>query len=188
VAEDNSPVKIAIIGVAAYLGYMYLQKSGLWAQWFGGAAGSNVFTDPNSLLAYCQANPSGSATYNNQTATCAQWQAAAQKSGAGGSGSSGSSPTPPSNSAPTPSADDTALAASLVGTAKLQAGAKMNVWQWNYILLHMTPTAKNLNTSNNASEMTAADYVAARKAAGLSGLAWVRGVGSHSQIPYRWLQ
>ena len=30
-------LKIAVIGIAVYVGYRYLQSSGLWAQWFPGS-------------------------------------------------------------------------------------------------------------------------------------------------------
>lgn len=33
-----NPVKIVIFGLAAYLGYEWLQKSGLWAQYLGGVS------------------------------------------------------------------------------------------------------------------------------------------------------
>lgn len=38
--DDNAKMvlKVAIIGVAVYFGYRYLQSSGLWAQWFPSSA------------------------------------------------------------------------------------------------------------------------------------------------------
>lgn len=182
-ADDStsSIVKFAIIGVAAYLGYKYLQSSGLWVQWFGG---TSTFTDPASLQAYCTANPSGTATYNGQTGTCAQWMQAI--AAAGTHASNPPTTSNPAPTTPTPSPADAQLASNLVAAAKVQPSATMNVWQWNYVLLHMTPTETNLNTSNNAQEMTAGQYVAARHAAGLSGLAWAAPM-LHSQIPYRWV-
>ena len=77
-ADDTTGtiLKVGIIGVAGYLGYQYLQSSGLWAQFFGG----NSFTTAAQLISYCQANPTGSATYGGQTAPCSQWMAAAGSS------------------------------------------------------------------------------------------------------------
>lgn len=46
--DDNAKLmlKIALIGVAAYVGYRYLQSSGLWAQWFGSPANPSQVPAP----------------------------------------------------------------------------------------------------------------------------------------------
>jgi hypothetical protein len=184
VDDDSSGlIKFLIIGVAAYLGYEYLQSSGLWAQWFGG----NTFTTVPTLQTYCTANPNGTAVYNGQTGTCAQWMAAIAAQTAG------STPAATTSTAVVPatpaglSASDVALANSLAQAAQVQPTATMTGWQWNYVLLHMTPGETNLDSSTVGNEMTAAQYVAARNAAGLSGLGgWVP-PSPHSTIPYAWV-
>jgi hypothetical protein len=192
VGEGNSLLKFLIVGVAGYIAYDWLQTSGLWAQWFGGV---QTFTTPATLLAYCQANPSASASYNGQTGTCVQWQQAAGAQPATAAAViSPAASTPAAATSPAasePSAADVALANSLVTAAKTSASTTMNVWQWNYILQHLNPSEANLNTSNNAQLVTAAQYVALRTASGLSGLGVVMPTFpramAHSQIPYRWL-
>ena len=75
--DTKQLIKYAAIAAAAYFVYEWLQTSGLWAQWFGTTAATNTFTDPTLLMNYCQANPTGSATYTvngvSNTATCSQW-------------------------------------------------------------------------------------------------------------------
>lgn len=66
-------LKIGAVAVGAYLIWNWLQSSGLL-----GAATSSTFTTGDSLMTYCQANPTGSATYTDpsgvtSTATCAAW-------------------------------------------------------------------------------------------------------------------
>jgi hypothetical protein len=81
--DDNTKqlIKYGAMAAAAWFVYDWLQSSGLWAQWFGttAAAASNSFNNSASLIAYCQANPSGTAVYidpatgQSSIATCAQW-------------------------------------------------------------------------------------------------------------------
>jgi hypothetical protein len=78
--EDTKQlIKWGAIGLAGYFVYQWLQNSGLWAQWFGTSTASNSFNTSTALLAYCQANPNGTAIYvdpttgASSTATCAQW-------------------------------------------------------------------------------------------------------------------
>lgn len=40
--KSDGIIKIVVIGGVAYVAYMYLQKSGLWAQWFGGATAAGL--------------------------------------------------------------------------------------------------------------------------------------------------
>lgn len=76
-------IKYGAMAAAAYFVYQWLQTSGLWAQWFGGAsaASTNTFNTSTALLAYCQANSTGTAIYvdpstgASSSATCAQWLA-----------------------------------------------------------------------------------------------------------------
>jgi hypothetical protein len=76
-------IKYGAMAAAAYFVYQWLQNSGLWAQWFGGASATstNSFNTSTALLSYCQANPTGTAVYvdpstgASSTATCAQWLA-----------------------------------------------------------------------------------------------------------------
>jgi hypothetical protein len=74
-------IKYGAMAAAAYFVYQWLQNSGLWAQWFGGSSSTNTFNTSTGLLAYCQANPTGTAIYvdpatgASSTATCAQWLA-----------------------------------------------------------------------------------------------------------------
>ena len=67
-------LKIALIAGGAYALYVYLQKAGLIA------GSTSTFTDTPSLLNYCAANPTASASFNSGGAvasfTCAQWAAA----------------------------------------------------------------------------------------------------------------
>jgi hypothetical protein len=63
-----------MIAVAAYFVYDWLVSNGYLGSTV--AAASNAFTDPASLMNYCQANPTGSASYNGSLATCASWIAA----------------------------------------------------------------------------------------------------------------
>lgn len=81
--EDSTKqiIKGVAILAAGYFVYDWLQSSGLWAQWFGGAsvAAPNSFSNSTALLTYCQANPTGTAVFvdpttgASSTATCAQW-------------------------------------------------------------------------------------------------------------------
>lgn len=80
--NDKTKTIITVLGIgaAAYLIYQWLQSSGLWAQWFGGAL-ANTFSNPQQLLAYCQANPTGTATYQAAggspiSAPCSSWLSA----------------------------------------------------------------------------------------------------------------
>ena len=189
--DDSSSgiIKFLIIGVAVYLGYEYLQSSGLWAQWFGGSSAGNSFATVAALQAYCTANPNGTAMYNGQTSSCAQWlQAIAAASGSSTAATATQTQAPPANAAPAaPSAADVALANSLVSKAQLSSTSQLNYWQWNYILKEISPSDADYDGPANANEVTAAQYVAARTAAGLSGLGqWPR-MQIHSQIPYAWV-
>ena len=80
--QTKQLIKYGAMAAAAYFVYQWLQSSGLWAQWFGGStASTNTFNTSTALLAYCQANPTGTAVYvdpttgASSTATCAQWLA-----------------------------------------------------------------------------------------------------------------
>jgi len=208
VGDDSTSmvIKLAVLGVLGYLGYQYLQNSGLWAQWFGG--GVQNFTDPTSLLTWCNANPTLSATYNGQSGTCQQWiQASAQTSSSGSSSSASTSTTtsiPAATSTPsqpaqpartsTPPTGYTLTSAQqnlvnqLISTGKVSASTLYNVWQWNYVLNELTPGSTDLNTPNNAQTVTASQYVAWRAQYGLSGLevSW-RAPSPYSQVPYKWV-
>ena len=189
-AEDNSIVKYALIGVAAYLGYQWLQSSGLWAEWFGG---SSSFTDPTSLLTYCQANPSGSATYGGQTAACSAWMAAA--AGSTTPASTGTAPSPAATSTTvSPATNVTPLtAAQLMQAAGVtNASQTLTVDQWNYYVTNkIAPNATVTDLSAQGIQrgvndsVTAAEYISLRHQAGLSGM---RPGMAAVRNPYRWVQ
>lgn len=65
--EDNSLIKYGAIAGALFLVYKNWQTIGPYL----GFAPS--FTDQASLQAYCQANPTKSATFNGSTFSCAAW-------------------------------------------------------------------------------------------------------------------
>lgn len=181
--DDNAKnvIRLAAVAVGAYIAYQWLESSGMWAQWFG--ASSNVFTDPNALLAYCQKNSAGQATYSvsgkQTTATCAQWlaanQAASSSSGTAAPSSGSPSPTP---APPAPAIDQTLV-------AQLRAAAMANpilgtdkatVDQWNYLLNELNPVAIVTDLSSigivrgENDSMDAEAYVTLRSRAGLSGI------------------
>lgn len=65
--ETNSLIKYAAIGGALFL---------VWKNWpsIGPMLGfAPTFTDVPSLQAFCQANPTKSATFNGGTFSCAAW-------------------------------------------------------------------------------------------------------------------
>jgi hypothetical protein len=199
VAEDNTMtiIKFAAIGVGAYLLYEWLQSSGLWAQWFGGG---NSFSTPATLLTYCQANPTGSATYTGSgtptTATCAAWMAANGSS----STTSTTSSAPPATSTPAPEATIAPAAGSTL-VPRLQAAAfassalgadSATVSQWNYLLQQIWPSAPIIQNSTPAGtgSIPAATYVGYYLAQGfadpsLAG-AGVSGFNYYDEEPYKW--
>jgi len=184
-------LKVALIGVAAYFGYRYLQSSGLWAQWFGGVA-ANSFSDANQLLAYCKANPNGTAVYTGSgqsvTATCQQWIA-----------SMGSAPlTSPVSPTPTPSASVAPLnipvptSVQLLQVVNQQPGTlySSDQWCWAYNKATGTPCPSNAVAG---SSMSADQFVAALQAynrsggqVGVAGLDW-QGPVLYSRVHYKWL-
>lgn len=171
--NDDMKSLIKILGVAAgaYLLYQWLNSSGLWAQWFGGG---NSFSNAQQLLAYCQANPSGSATFVNpqtgqsQTATCAAWM---QANGAAPTSTAGATTTttnpPPQTSAATASVQPAAastmvprLEAAAVANPVL-GGNSANVSQWNFLLGQIWPSAPQISVTTPAgnNSIDAATYV-----------------------------
>lgn len=202
----NTGIKILIAVAVGFLGYEYAKKSGLWAQWFGG----NSFTTSTQLLAYCQANPSGSATYVDSTgkassATCAQWMQANPQAAARASASSGAS-TPSGGT--TPVSSTTAAPSSLTSTGMTQAqvlaaliaaaqanpilGSDLaNVDQWNFFLRTIEPAAAISDLSmvgvvrGQNDTMSAEQYMQLRAQAGLSGL--FPQVLSELEYPYKWV-
>jgi hypothetical protein len=188
VADDNQVIKFALIGVGAFLLYEWLQSSGMWAQIFGGA---NSFTTPATLLAYCQANPAGSASYGGQTAACSAWMQAA-----GGSASAAvPAPSPAATgSTVTPAATVTPLTvAQLLAAAGLTStpNATQTVDEWNYYVSNkISPTATVTDLSAQGIQrgvndsVTAAQYIALRQQAGLSGLKM--GL-AEVRSPYAWV-
>lgn len=204
--NTSSIVKIVGLGVGAYLLYQYLQSSGVWAQWFGG----NSFSNPQQLLAYCEANPNGSATYTGgatpATATCAEWIAANGGSAAPSAGTAGAttSTTASSTTSSTPSASVQPAAGSTF-ISRLQAAAaanpalgsdSANVSQWNFLVDQIWPSAPQISVSTPAgnNNINAATYVgyylgqgfpdpsSAAGNAGVSGF----GHGAYSDDPYSW--
>ena len=127
--DVNTIIIVLGLGAAAYLVYQYLQSSGLWAQWFGGAAG-NTFSTPASLLSYCQANPNGTAIYqaaggSPTSATCAQWLAA---NTAATPAPAGAAPTPTGTpSSPTPASTGLVIPSNLTVTPNINNSLSGNV-------------------------------------------------------------
>jgi len=48
--DKDTLIKVVIAGVVVYVGYSYLQSSGLWAQWFGGTPAPNPLPGTQTLL------------------------------------------------------------------------------------------------------------------------------------------
>ena len=195
---DNSILKFALIGGAAYLGYVYLKNSGLWAQWFGG----NSFTDAPSLLAYCQANPTGTASYGGQSAACSAWLQAAGQTPAG---TTSTTATPAATLSPvqtpavTPAQHVTPLTVTQLLNAANQNGyaASANTTftndQWNWFV-KFSPYAIDPNAVvdedltpygyKTGAELTAQQYISLRQQAGVSGIR-SRAIGFAN--PYGWV-
>ena len=182
--NEGGTIKIVLIAVAGYLGYQYLQSSGLWAQWFG--SGSSFTTAP-ALLAYCQANPTGTASFNGQSAPCAAWlQAASQQSPAAPATSQTAVVTPAPNA--TPLTVTQLLNAVAASGYPSNANTTYTVDQWNYfVTTQISPTAvvTDLTSVGNisAAQLTAAEYISLRQKAGLSGFRGSLGYAN----PYAWV-
>lgn len=191
--DKSSLIKIALVGVAGYLAYQYLQSSGLWAQWFGG----NSFTSAAQLLSYCQANPNGTASFNGQSATCSAWLQAEQTANQ-------PLPTPPVQTpavnpqTQTTASPSTTLTPAPAGqhvtpltVAQLQAviqkagydpNAKYTEDQFNYFVTNFIDASAvvDLPLGPTGSQMTAQQYITYRQQSGVSGL------GGWSN-PYAWV-
>ena len=63
--NKDALIKILVIGGGIWVLYTYLKSSGL----LPAALGGSTFSDPAALLAYCKANPTGSATYQVTSAS-----------------------------------------------------------------------------------------------------------------------
>jgi hypothetical protein len=167
-------LKWAAIGVGVYL---LLKETGLWAQIFGA---NTTFADSASLLAYCKANPNGTATFAGTTLPCSQWLAAASTPAAT---TTTSSPAPqPSipaatvaTTTPTPAPIDTALANQL--TNALQSGYGRNlgtVSEWNWLLTNQVKPGASIITQGTQyavdQQISATDYLNLRQSLGMSGV------------------
>jgi hypothetical protein len=168
--------------------YLILKQTGLWEQIFGGG---NSFADSASLLNYCHANPTGTATFNGHTLPCSQWLAAAP-------GASTPAPvsTNPQPSAPTPTpttavsipAIDTALAAQLSSTLQTGQGRTLGtVSEWNWILTNQVQPGASIITQATKyavdQQISAADYLALRQSLGMSGISGVpQGMGDWMEM------
>lgn len=174
--------KVALLGLAGYFVYNWMQNSGYWGQIFG-------FSSVSQLQTYCAANPNGTATYNGQSATCQQWMSALAAASA-----TTTTTTPPvqttQTSAPaeaTLTAAQQALATALNNAATSGGyGTSLNVSQWNYLMNNVTnpgSSAAQLPQFGNAN-IDAGTYVAARSAGGF-GLSGYR----PAVVPasYRWV-
>lgn len=181
----NTIVKLGVLGLAGYLLYQWLQNSGLWGQMFG-------FSTTQQLITYCQANPSGSASYGGQSAPCSQWLAAvsaAQTTPSTTPTASTAPTTPPvQTSAPaTLTTQEQQLATSLQNAAVQSSNTPpLTVSQWNYIMNNLTnpgSSAAQLPQFGNAL-IDAPTYVAARASGGfgLSGF-----IPARFMKPYRWV-
>jgi hypothetical protein len=188
-------VKYAAIGVGLYMLYEWLQSSGMWAQLFGGSS----FSTPATLLTYCQANPTGSATYTGgatpTTATCAAWVAANASTSTTAAPSTTSTPTtttaPPAEASIVPAAGSTLvsrLQAAAFASAALGADSA-NVSQWNYLLQQIWPSAPIILNSTPAgtASIPAATYVGYYLAQGFADPSLAAaGVSGYDENPYRW--
>lgn len=184
-------IKLSALGVACYLVYQWLQKSGYWAQMFGGG---NSFTTPQTLLTYCQANPTGSATYSpaggaSTTAPCAQWIAANQP---GATSSGGGTTTDGGGGGTTTTTGAVALPSSAVLTAWMQANTSPSrsvgsVSEWNYatnklITGFVQPT---VDIGFGDSQITADQYIqAVTQWRASQGIGWL---GAVAPRPYGWV-
>jgi hypothetical protein len=147
-------VKIALIGGAGWFGYNYLVNSGLWGQWFGGAAASSAL-------------PAGSTG-----------------SIVSGDGSGSSSAPPASSSAPPPPPAPAPLVpvsrAALIAAAG-GPGVTENVDQWVYYYSQVSGVpvtggqvntmlgATNQSATNRDARLTVDQFLAVLPVAGLSG-------------------
>jgi hypothetical protein len=202
--NDSTKTIIKILGVAAgaYLLYEFLQKSGMWAQWFGSAA-VNSFTDPAKLLAYCAANPTGSATYVDSsgkpsTAPCAQWLAANAQAPAPTTTTTTTTTTPPAHPASVAPAAGSTLIARLQALAFANPALgqdKATVDQWNWILTHEWPNTVGIDSETPAGHnaIGAAEYVGYYLALGLNDPTLATagggaGMSGYADDPYAWVQ
>lgn len=175
--DTKTLVYVALAAAAVGAGYWYLQKSGLWAQWFGGAIASS-FTDPQALLAFCQANPNSQATYtdaNGKTYTYYCWQWLAENTG-------------PVMNLPNASPVDPDLLASLQAAAianPAMGSDQGNVAQFNLLLQGIDPNAELTDLNADPTQMmNSQQYLLLRAQVGLSGLAPQQ---TSSQSPYAWV-
>lgn len=147
--------KVALLGLAGYFVYNWLQSSGYWGQIFG-------FSSVSQLQTYCTANPSGTATYNGQSATCQQWLSALAAATAPTTAPTTTAPAAPAAPAtPPPAAVKSALSSALANWAT-QNGypTSLDMSQWNYILAQLVPgAAPVLNDTTGGQPMAAATYV-----------------------------
>jgi hypothetical protein len=210
--DTGTIILVLGIGAAAYLVYQYLQSSGLWAQWFGGAAG-NVFSDPQKLLAYCAANPTGTATYQAAgsaptTAPCSQWIAAQQHiattpvSSATNPNSGTSAPPPPP--APVPVSNSNSgltIPAGLTVTHNINNSLSGNVI-WNGATVNLSIITANAGAAagviyNTAGQDITAQFTPAQQqqlvsafiaangsGGGVSGITW--NMPPTEDNPYGW--
>lgn len=186
--DTSSIIKVGIFAVAGYLLYEWLQKSGLWAQYFGGvapgavpAAGLQSFATADALTAYCKANPSSSATYGGVSSTCPTWMQTPATSPA-------SSAPPTTGQQPAAPQVDTALADQLTHLLQQSNSRPLGTvseWNWLYTHLKNDPNAPIIegDTQFGTSQITAVQYLQARTGAGLSGIGWYH--GSFVQRPLR---
>ncbi len=195
--DDNTKMllKFFAVGAGGILLYVYLKNNGMLPAILGGTA-SNSFTNPAQLMAYCQANPTGTAIYVDaqgiqHTAPCSQWLSA--------NSSVSSAPSPSGGSAPTTSLPVATQGAAINSTvlAQLRAAAianvalgsdRANVDQWNYFLAQIEPGAVTTDLSSVGIQrgvndtMDASTYLATRARAGLAGMSQPQ-----ESDPYAWV-
>jgi hypothetical protein len=197
---------IIALGVAAagYLVYQWLQSSGLWAQWFGGATSGNTFSTPATLLAYCQANPNGTAIYQAvggapTSAPCSQWIAAQAAPSASAVPVAGATTTPVSVPAPvtsTPNSAGLVIPSNLTVSPNINNSLSGNV-TINGASTNLSIITANLGQSagliyNTAGQDITNQFSTAEQQAlvsaflaangGLAGLGWM----SSTETPYGW--
>lgn len=162
-------VTLLIIGVVGYVGYQYLVSSGMWAQWFGGAAAGTGSTLAQQIAAglqngqFVQAGTDGAGNIIvHQVSTGAYYAvnptsgAVSQASGPGGGGTVGTQPTStvpitqPNPVATTPPSSAVASQLQAMGNQFMQASgaAGLNVDQWLY---YYQIVAHGANPANPAS-------------------------------------
>lgn len=217
---DDQTKKYLMYGGAAiaagFLIYQVLERTGVWGQWFG-SGHTQVFTDRDQLIAWCQQNPNGVAAFsdggNSETYSAADWLRFSTQAPIPGlrgpfnpSGTFNFQMTARGVAVPVPTVPISAIPITVGDkvTADLREAALANpvmrgdqgtASQWNMLLAHVDPQAVRGDLSAAGvglnDSMDAAAFMRNRAAAGLDSL---RGLGSGVPVepetmpePYEWV-